>query len=72
MTNNIFDDFLKTMIKLKPDMTALIKSQRASNLKHLKISKESIDTSKVHEQLKKLFAISVIVTREEKILQKSS
>jgi len=72
MTSTIFDDFLKTMIELKPDMTALIESQQASNLKHLKILKESIDMSIVHEQLKKLFATSVTVTKEEKPLQRSS
>jgi hypothetical protein len=67
MTNTIFDDFLKTMIEFRPDMTALIKSQQASNLRTLKISRNSIDMSKVHEQLKEIFATSVTFTKISQI-----
>jgi len=50
------------MMKLKSDMTDLIERQQALNLKDSIISSNSIDMSKVHEQLEKLFATSVIVT----------
>ncbi len=50
-------------------MTDLIKSQRTLKLKELKISSNSKEMSKVHEQLEKLFATSVIVTVEQKTSQ---
>lgn len=72
MTSIIFDDFLKTMIELKPSMANILKSQQVSSLKRLQISLESKDMPIVQNQLRELFSTSVIVTVDQKTLDTHS